>query len=603
MPQLLNSITKRLFFSLGFLLLNIIIVLALALSLFWRTSSVNNLTEKIEQTRLLTLSLLKTDLDFLRFETINSHYFETGESIYLNHRDSLSGLLESMHHELLTSMQAHDFALDSSLEDIEQRILRYNNTFTILEEKIREKGFKDFGMEGQMREHAHKLESAASTLALSNVLMLRRHEKDFLLRRESIYRNKLNNLVAVIKDDLKIRGQYEAAATISLYQSSFNTLTGIIEEIGINPTDGLQGKLNQEANEILEKLNLLSLATSERKESIMRQTIILFIVITITLTIASTALTFYTSVKLARPVKKLSMHMNKFMVNEGLNEQDLETNISNEDEISNLSQSFIKLSRKLKTQFNEIIQQNQELEKLNDELDRFIYSAAHDLKSPLASLDGLIHLAEKEINSPEHNHYFKMMSSSVGKLHSFILDITDYAKNKRQTVKVEPVDVAQMVDDIVVSLKFLPNANKINLTVNVHGGLLFTDKTRLEIVLKNLLANAYKYMDFTKTYPYIKVEGAIDPSCMRLTIVDNGIGIGNEHLSKVFDMFYRAVEHSKGTGIGLFLVKECVKMLRGRISVKSKLDEWTMFHMYLPNMNHEWVNAPESEGVVYEEAV
>ena len=67
-------------------------------------------------------------------------------------------------------------------------------------------------------------------------------------------------------------------------------------------------------------------------------------------------------------------------------------------------------------------------------------------------------------------------------------------------------------------------------------------------------------------------------------------------------MFYRAVEHSKGAGIGLFLVKESVKMLRGRISVKSSLGEWTIFYLNIPNFKHGNVNMPESEAVVLEEA-
>ena len=86
-------------------------------------------------------------------------------------------------------------------------------------------------------------------------------------------------------------------------------------------------------------------------------------------------------------------------------------------------------------------------------------------------------------------------------------------------------------------------------------------------------------------------------------MADNGIGIARQHIRKVFDMFYRAVEHSKGTGIGLFLVKESVKMLRGRISVKSSLGEWTVFYLNLPNLRQGNVNTPESEAVILDEMV
>jgi signal transduction histidine kinase len=108
-------------------------------------------------------------------------------------------------------------------------------------------------------------------------------------------------------------------------------------------------------------------------------------------------------------------------------------------------------------------------------------------------------------------------------------------------------------------------------------------------------------MDITKSSSFLRIEGSIHDDQLRISIVDNGIGIGKQHFTRIFDMFYRAVEHSKGTGIGLFLVKESVKMLRGRISVKSVLGEWTMFYLMLPNFKHGSINLPESEAIVLEE--
>src|SRR5262249_49328103 len=158
--------------------------------------------------------------------------------------------------------------------------------------------------------------------------------------------------------------------------------------IGITPTEGLLGKLNREMAQISGLLQQLTRLSTERIEHVVEKSTILLSVISLVTIVASTLLTYYTSTRMARPIKKLSLSMGKFIVNEGLNEIDFENEETNE--ISSLSQSFIKLSRKLKNQFGEIQQQNRELKKLNAELDRFIYSAAHDLKSPLASMDGLI---------------------------------------------------------------------------------------------------------------------------------------------------------------------------------------------------------------------
>ncbi|MEJ0030448.1 MAG: HAMP domain-containing sensor histidine kinase [Bacteroidota bacterium] len=80
------------------------------------------------------------------------------------------------------------------------------------------------------------------------------------------------------------------------------------------------------------------------------------------------------------------------------------------------------------------------------------------------------------------------------------------------------------------------------------------------------------------------IEGQVNEQQLTIKITDNGIGIEEKHLPRIYDMFYRAVEHSQGTGIGLFLVRETVRMLRGKIAVKSKLGEWTIFYLTIPNL-------------------
>ncbi|NJM25481.1 MAG: HAMP domain-containing histidine kinase [Bacteroidia bacterium] len=190
------------------------------------------------------------------------------------------------------------------------------------------------------------------------------------------------------------------------------------------------------------------------------------------------------------------------------------------------------------------------------------------------------------------------MTHSLRKLESFIKDITDYAKNKRQQLKIEKIGVEQMFVETLDGLRFLPHFDRVTVQLEVSGTSLYTDRTRLEIILKNLLSNAYRYMDYSKTQSTIKIEAKVNDDYGRIKITDNGIGIDSRHVPKIFNMFYRAVEHSQGTGIGLFLVKESVKMLRGKISVKSSLGEWTVFYFTVPNLRKGLENIPESEAVI-----
>ncbi|HEY0743318.1 MAG TPA: HAMP domain-containing sensor histidine kinase [Chryseosolibacter sp.] len=594
-----QSITQRLFFSFGILVLNITLITGLALYYLNRSNRANALGERFAYQRLQIQQLLSTDLDFLRFETLNVNYFRTNQSSLLLRRITLMRSIQ--HTQTLLRDGVQDWSLADSLElqRIDSMLTIYDSTFQLLVEKINVRGFKDYGLEGSMREEAHRLEQETGLL-LSDVLTLRRHEKDFLLRKEKQYIDKFNILADQLLIGLRKNKRYTAVITLENYQHEFNILTEVTFEIGITPQTGYLGKLNHHTESIFELLTSLDETVRGRKEQIIEESALWFIGISVALIFSSCMLTYFTSTRLARPIKKLSNSMGKFMVSEGLNERELEDTVSG-DEISTLSASFIRMSRKLKSQFNEILKQNNELKTLNEELDRFIYSAAHDLKSPLASLDGLVGLAEREINSPAHKHYFTMMSTSVKKLNGFINDITDYAKNKRQALVVEKIDVAAMVLDIVESLSFLPNAERVAVNVNVPEMEFYTDRTRLEIILKNLIANSFRYLDISKSRSHLQIEGTFRDNQLHLTIEDNGIGIGKQHLEKIFQMFYRAVEHSKGTGIGLFLVKESVKMLRGKIGVKSILGQWTVFHLRLPSLKQGHDNSPESIDVIHTE--
>jgi signal transduction histidine kinase len=190
-----------------------------------------------------------------------------------------------------------------------------------------------------------------------------------------------------------------------------------------------------------------------------------------------------------------------------------------------------------------------------------------------------------------------MMSSSVRKLDGFIKDITDYAKNKRQQLKIEPIDIKLVIENSLLELRFLPNGSRLAVNISIDQSVLYSDRARLEIVFKNILSNSFRYMDHSKEFSFLAIEGSVSSEGLRLKFEDNGIGIGKQHVNKIFEMFYRAVEHSQGTGIGLFLVKESVKILRGKIFVKSTLGAGSTFYLEIPHLKSDHVNIPEEQVV------
>jgi signal transduction histidine kinase len=227
--------------------------------------------------------------------------------------------------------------------------------------------------------------------------------------------------------------------------------------------------------------------------------------------------------------------------------------------------------------------QNVNLEKTNTELDRFLYSTSHDLRSPLASIKGLINVAKYDTSDVRIHGYFNMMVDRVDKLDLFVRDIIDYSKNARTELRPEPVDFNNLIYDITENLKFIDGADRIEFKKEVVlDHCVQLDKGRLMVVLNNLISNAIKYHDFRKDDPWIKIAIQNTNGTIKLSISDNGMGIGEEHHAKIFNMFYRGTVQSQGSGLGLYIVKEAVEKMHGTIKLASKEGEGTTFSIVLP---------------------
>lgn len=231
----------------------------------------------------------------------------------------------------------------------------------------------------------------------------------------------------------------------------------------------------------------------------------------------------------------------------------------------------------------ELVQSNEKLSKANAELDRFVYSASHDLRAPLASVLGLINITSQSDSQEEVTQYLSMMKARLHTLDSFIKDITDYSRNSRLAVKREKVNLAQITTEIWESLRYVPEAAQIDFQLDIpETEIVSTDKNRLRIVISNLLSNAIRYHDLQKPNQFIRVNHRINGKVFFLQVQDNGQGIAHDHHTKIFDMFYRGHEHAKGSGLGLYIVKETLLKLSGSIQLDSSPGRGSTFTVKLP---------------------
>ncbi len=236
----------------------------------------------------------------------------------------------------------------------------------------------------------------------------------------------------------------------------------------------------------------------------------------------------------------------------------------------------------LKKDAKKLKSQNNKLKKLNTELDRFVYSASHDLRAPLASLLGLIDLSQREDLNPAIEQYLKLMNTSIIKLDSFISDITDYSRNLRLKSKVEKIDFQAFITDIYNNLVYM-NPDKMDFKLNISSQYsAYSDTDRLKLILNNLLSNSIRYRAYSQKL-LIVVDVIIEKDDIQISITDNGLGIQKEYQEKVFEMFYRASDQNTGSGLGLFIVKETIDKLKGKIKLESVINKGTTFTISIPN--------------------
>jgi len=231
---------------------------------------------------------------------------------------------------------------------------------------------------------------------------------------------------------------------------------------------------------------------------------------------------------------------------------------------------------------------NEELRKTNDELDRFVYSTSHDLRVPLTNMLGLIDITNMTIKDDAPKKYLDMMKQSVVTLDDVIRGILDYSRNSRSDVKLEEVHIKDVVQKTQDMLKYYNGFDNVQFRIRTDESVpLITDQHRLTVVISNLLSNCIKYYNKKEQTPYISVTAKVTYDKAIIFVEDNGIGVPEEYQEKIFDMFYRASSQATGSGLGLYILKETLAKLEGKISVVSGKDIGSTFVVEIPNHLNE----------------
>ncbi|WP_460880858.1 sensor histidine kinase [Pontibacter rugosus] len=247
---------------------------------------------------------------------------------------------------------------------------------------------------------------------------------------------------------------------------------------------------------------------------------------------------------------------------------------------------FTKVTRDLseRKKNEELMLKNRELHRINTDLDNFIYTASHDLKAPIANLEGLVAVLKHDLGPDisKHEEVVNRIENSITRLNNIILDLTDVSRIQQEDILVEPVHIEELLEEVKGSLEDLIASYGAVIDADFSGFThIHYSKKNFRSILFNLVSNAIKYSSPERN-PIIRIntEKLQDEDQYLLTVADNGLGIEKKHTYKIFSMFKRMHSHVEGTGLGLYLVKRILENSEDRIEVESKVGQGTTFKLY-----------------------
>ncbi|WP_282117305.1 ligand-binding sensor domain-containing protein [Cellulophaga baltica] len=252
------------------------------------------------------------------------------------------------------------------------------------------------------------------------------------------------------------------------------------------------------------------------------------------------------------------------------------------------------LEKEIDERTQQLQQQKKELKKIADELttknqeiQRFTFAVSHDLKSPLSGIKGIASLIPMEFamkDYPELEQYLEMINISCDTMNNLIGDITKIAKIGKIENQNEILDVNEIVALSTTLVKGKLKVAKVKLIVEKNLPSIYGDRNRIIQVFGNLLDNAIKYMGEQKE-PVVHIKAQENADNIQFSISDNGSGMDEKSLKKLFSPFERFHANVKGTGLGLYMIKQIIESHNGTIYAKSEgTGKGTTFYVEIPNI-------------------
>ncbi|MEM7355750.1 MAG: PAS domain S-box protein [Acidobacteriota bacterium] len=229
--------------------------------------------------------------------------------------------------------------------------------------------------------------------------------------------------------------------------------------------------------------------------------------------------------------------------------------------------------------------QNEELEVTNAEMERFVYTVSHDLKSPLVTIKGFIGLLARDAaagNIERLQHDLERISIAADKMYRLLEELLELSRVGRVVNAMERVPVGDLVNEALELQSSQLEKKQVEVVVEPELPDMWCDRVRLQEVVQNLIENAVKFLG-SQPAPRLEIGAEQQAESTVCYVRDNGIGIEAKYQDKVFGLFERLDQTIDGTGVGLALVRRIIEVHGGRVWIESEgKDQGTTVYFSLP---------------------
>lgn len=599
------NIRKKLFFSHFLILLITVIIIYISISVNDKRGEITRILARIDDIRIKVQLQNQARQDFLLNERFNEQFFKTGSSASIDLHNSLLKQIDenilAIHRQELSKKPI----IAEQVLTITHHVHRQDELFHKITDSVKQLGFGTVGLSGSLQQYAEELRN--NRLINPEILdSLKQKEIRYLLYKD----NK-----AVLQFDTiathAMRQYINSPSTLLIlgeYRKNFNRIVALERSIGYNKENGIRNELAEQSIRTDDQIRATIDAIRNTYELDLKKLDWIFTALIIITFISGILISYLLAVEITQPIIRLNNAIREVVATKF--KDDINPKIIDphrKDEIGQLTNNFNLAARKIRRSIRiiqdktntleaknlQLIQNEENLKKVNAQKDKFLSIISHDMRAPLSSIIGFLDYYKDNFNSfteAEIDFVSTNLNTHVKKVVDMLDGLLLWSRSQTGEIvtNLEPLDLATVITDTVEILNQSALNKKISIGTKLHHQLIWADKNMTAFIIRNILSNAIKFTP---------EGGAIEIYTMRnnryaiVTIKDNGVGIAPENLAKLFQ---DNVSHStfgtgneKGIGVGLVLCKDFMDKQNGGIEVESIQGQGTTVNILFPLVGTE----------------